>query len=179
MTFDWLKTLLGDAYTEDIDKTVATEIGKRFTAKADFEAKSTELKNAKAQLAEANETIEGLQAADKDIEAVRKEAAEYKAKAEQAEKDAAEQLDAYKFDTWFDGLVAQNHGRDGAVIRTLAGTERMDALRKSQNRDASLCRRHRLRFRCGGRRCHARGHGPARREEITLRKRGKNNGQSH
>ena len=27
MTFDWLKTLLGDAYTEDIDKTVATEIG--------------------------------------------------------------------------------------------------------------------------------------------------------
>ena len=109
MTFDWLKTLLGDAYTEDIDKTVATEIGKRFTAKADFEAKSTELKNAKAQLAEANKTIEGLQAADKDIEAVRKEAAEYKAKAEQAEKDAAAQL---------------------------AGTERMDALRKSQNRDA-------------------------------------------
>ena len=42
MTFDWLKTLLGDAYTEDIDKTVATEIGKRFTAKADFEAKSTD-----------------------------------------------------------------------------------------------------------------------------------------
>ena len=69
MTFDWLKTLLGDTYTEDTDKAVATEIGKRFTAKADFEAKSTELKNAKAQLAEANKTIEGLQAADKDIEA--------------------------------------------------------------------------------------------------------------
>ena len=132
MTFDWLKTLLGDAYTEDTDKAVAAEIGKRFTAKADFEAKSTELKNAKAQLAEANKTIEGLQAADK---AVRKEAAEYKTKAEQAEKDAAEQMESYKFDTWFDGLVAQNHGRDGAVIRTLAGTERMDALRKSQNRD--------------------------------------------
>lgn len=56
---------------------------------------------------------------------MRKEAAEYKAKAEQAEKDAAEQLESYKFNAWFDGLVAQNHGRDGAVIRTLAGTERM------------------------------------------------------
>ena len=66
---------------------------------------------------------------------MRKEAAEYKAKAEQAEKDAAEQLESYKFNAWFDGLVAQNHGRDGEVIRTLAGTERMDALRKSQNRD--------------------------------------------
>ena len=135
MTFDWLKSILGDAYTEDADKAVAAEIGKRFTAKADFEARNTELKNIKAQLAEANKTIEGLQAADKDIEAVRKEAAEYKAKAEQAEKDAAEQLESYKFNAWFDGLVAQNHGRDGAVIRTLAGTERMDALRKSQNRD--------------------------------------------
>ena len=27
MTFDWLKTLLGDAYTEDTDKAVAAEIG--------------------------------------------------------------------------------------------------------------------------------------------------------
>ena len=31
--------------------------------------------------------------------------------------------------------MAQNHGRDAAVIRTLAGTERIDALRKSQNRE--------------------------------------------
>lgn len=39
MTFDWLKSILGDAYTEDADKAVAAEIGKRFTAKADFEAR--------------------------------------------------------------------------------------------------------------------------------------------
>ena len=135
MTFDWLKTSSG-THTRGHRQDRRHRDRQTLHAKADFEAKSTELKNAKAQLAEANKTIEGPQAADKDIEAVRKEAAEYKAKAEQAEKDAAAQLDAYKFDTWFDGLVAQNHGRDGAVIRTLAGTERMDALRKSQNRDA-------------------------------------------
>lgn len=42
---DWLKTILGDAYTDDIDKKVSDEIGKGFVARADFntvnEAKKT------------------------------------------------------------------------------------------------------------------------------------------
>ena len=136
MALEWLKPILGDAYTEKIEKAVSEQIGKGFVSRTDFNELKESKKSTDAQLSEANKTIESLQAADKDIEAVRKEAAEYKAKAEQAEKDAAEQLESYKFNAWFDGLVAQNHGRDGAVIRTLAGTERMDALRKSQNRDA-------------------------------------------
>lgn len=41
---EWLKTILGDMYTEDIDKKVSAEIGKNFVSKADFvsvkEAKS-------------------------------------------------------------------------------------------------------------------------------------------
>ena len=135
MALEWLKPILGDAYTEKIEKAVSEQIGKGFVSRTDFNELKESKKSTDAQLSEANKTIESLQSADKDIEAVRKEAAEYKAKAEQAEKDAAEQLESYKFNAWFDGLVAQNHGRDGAVIRTLAGTERMDALRKSQNRD--------------------------------------------
>ena len=135
MALEWLKPILGDGYTEEIDKAVSEQIGKGFVARADFNELKESKKSTDAQLAEANKTIESLQAADKDIEAVRKEAADYKAKAEQAQKDAAAQLEAYKFDTWFDGLVSQNHGRAAAVIRTLAGAERLDALRKSQNRD--------------------------------------------
>ena len=131
MALEWLKPILGDGYTEEIDKAVSEQIGKGFVARADFNELKESKKSTDAQLAEANKTIESLQAADKDIEAVRKEAADYKAKAEQAQKDAAAQLEAYKFDS----LVSQNHGRDAAVIRTLAGAERLDALRKSQNRD--------------------------------------------
>ena len=71
---------------------------------------------------------------DRDIQAIA-HVLKVKARAEQAEKDAAAQLDAYKFDTWFDGLAAQYHARNGAVIRTLAGEDRMKALRESKNRD--------------------------------------------
>lgn len=133
---DFLKEILGDAYTEDIDTRVSEEVGKAFVAKIDFDTKNSELKAAKAQLVDAEKTIEGLQAEGKDLEAVRKEAADYKARAEQAEKDAAEQLEEYKFSSWFDSQVAAYKGRNAAVIRTLAGDEKMQALRNSANRDA-------------------------------------------
>ena len=87
---DFLKEILGDAYTEDIDTRVSEEVGKRFVAKSDFTAKSNELKAVQARLDDAAKTIESLQEQGKDLEAVRKEAAEYKARAQQAEKDAAQ-----------------------------------------------------------------------------------------
>ena len=133
---DFLKEILGDAYTEDIDTRVSEEVGKRFVAKSDFTAKSNELKAVQARLDDAAKTIESLQEQGKDLEAVRKEAAEYKARAQQAEKDAAEQLEEYKFDTWWNGQVSANKGRNAAVLRTLAGEEKMQALRASTNRDA-------------------------------------------
>ena len=125
---DFLKEILGDAYTEDIDTRVSEEVGRRFVEKSDLEAKDNELKAAKDQLADAAKTIESLQEQGKDLEAVRKEAAEYKARAQQAEE--------YKFDTWWNGQVSANKGRNAAVLRTLAGEERMQALRASTNRDA-------------------------------------------
>lgn len=133
---DFLKEILGDVYTEDIGTRVSEEVGKRFVEKSDLEAKDNELKAAKDQLADAAKTIESLQEQGKDLEAVRKEAAEYKARAQQAEKDAAAQLEEYKFDTWWNGQVSANKGRNAAVLRTLAGEERMQALRASTNRDA-------------------------------------------
>lgn len=129
---EWLKGILGDAYTEEIDKAVAAEIGKAFVAKADFDAKNTELKAAKAQLADAGATIEGLRAEGKDLETLRREAEEYKARAAKAEQDAAAQLEDYKFNSWFDGLVTKHKGRDVAVIRPLAGEEKLAALRESE-----------------------------------------------
>ena len=51
---EWLKTILGDHYTEDIDKQISAEIGKGFVARADFNSKNDELKTA-------NDTIKELQ----------------------------------------------------------------------------------------------------------------------
>ena len=50
---EWLKTIRGDHYTEDIDKQISAEIGKGFVARADFNSKNDELKTA-------NDTIKEL-----------------------------------------------------------------------------------------------------------------------
>lgn len=93
---EWLKGILGESYTEDIDKAISAEIGKGFVAKADFDAKNTELKTARGQLAAANRKIADFEVLD--IETVRREAADWKQKAEQAEKDAAAQVAALQSD---------------------------------------------------------------------------------
>ena len=135
MALAFLKELLGDAYTEELAAKISEAVGKGFVARADFNELKETKKSLETQLAEANTAIEGFRAADKDIETVRKEAEAYKARAEQAEKDAAAQLEAYKFENWFDGYVAQRKGRNAAVIRTLAGEDQLEKLRASKNRD--------------------------------------------
>ena len=50
---EWLKTVLGDAYTPEIDTAVSQEIGKGFVARTDFNAKTakvTELETEVKQL---------------------------------------------------------------------------------------------------------------------------------
>mgnify|MGYP002530505359 CR=1 FL=1 len=87
---DWLKTILGDVYTEEIDKQVSAEIGKNFVSKADFGAKSETIKDLQGQLQEANDQIQKFQ--DMDIDGIQKAADDWKEKAEQAERDAAAKI---------------------------------------------------------------------------------------
>ena len=43
--FEWLQRILGEAHTEEINKAIADEIGKRFVSKADFEAKQETIRD--------------------------------------------------------------------------------------------------------------------------------------
>ena len=118
---EWLKEILGDSYTEEIDKKVSAEIGKAFVAKVDFDAKNTESKTLKSQLTEANKRIQAFE--DMDIEAVRREAADWKKKAEQARKSAEEQVAAARFDAALDTAIGRAGGRSEKAIRALLDLE--------------------------------------------------------
>ena len=130
---EWLKGILGETYTEEIDKQVAGEIGKGFVARADYNARNEALKAAQGQLAEAGKTIEGFKALD--VEGIKKAAEEWKAKAEQAEKDAAAQVAAVKFEAQLDNAIQARKGRSAKAIKALLD---LDALKTSQNQEADL-----------------------------------------
>lgn len=130
---EWLKGILSEGYTEEIDKAISAEIGKGFVAKADFDAKNTELKTARGQLAAANKKIEDFEGLD--IESVRREAADWKQKAEQAEKDAAAQVEAVRFDARLDAAIGKARGRSAKAIKALLD---LDTLRQSKEPDKDI-----------------------------------------
>lgn len=55
----WLKEIIGDAYTEDMDAAACQAIGKDFVASADFNAKNTRVKELEAQVGQLEEAAKG------------------------------------------------------------------------------------------------------------------------
>lgn len=64
MALEWLKTILGDSYTEEIEKGISKEIGKQFVAKADFNSTNEAKKALEAQLADRDNQLEELKKVD-------------------------------------------------------------------------------------------------------------------
>lgn len=57
---EWLKEILGEQYSEDIDKKVSEEIGKNFVAKADFNHVNETKKNLEQQIKDMDKNIADL-----------------------------------------------------------------------------------------------------------------------
>ena len=87
---EWMKEILGDAYTEDIDNKITARLTADYAPKADLEAANTAKSEAEAALAAANDKYK-----DVDIDALRADAEKYKAEAAQARKDADERVVFY------------------------------------------------------------------------------------
>ena len=67
---EWLKTILGDAYTADIDSKVSAEIGKAFVSRADFNAKNDAVKALEGQITDRDKQIKGFEKLAGDNEAL-------------------------------------------------------------------------------------------------------------
>ena len=72
---EWLKTILGDTWTEEIDKKVSDEIGKGFVARADFNTLNTEKKALADTVKDRDKQLETLKAATGDTEALKQQIA--------------------------------------------------------------------------------------------------------
>ena len=57
MKLQWLKDILGDVYTDELDARACAALGERFVARADFNDKNTKLKEAETQVAQLTEAV--------------------------------------------------------------------------------------------------------------------------
>lgn len=61
---EWLKTILGDSYTEEIDKKVSDQIGKSFVSKTDFNTLNETKKTLEKAVSERDGQLEELKKVD-------------------------------------------------------------------------------------------------------------------
>ncbi len=102
---------------EQIDKIMA-ENGKDIEKhKTGAETAKSELEAMKVQLGEANKTIEGFKAMN--VDQIKASADDYKAKFEQAQKDATAQLQQLKFDHSLDGALGTAKAKNAKAVKAL------------------------------------------------------------
>lgn len=133
MALEWIKSILGDSYTEEMEKKISAEIGKAFVAKADFNALNDGKKALESQLAEANKEIKSYK--DMDIEGIKKAAADWETKATAAQQEAKEREAAVRFDAALDLALVKSKARNPKAVKALLDVEK---LKGSQNREADI-----------------------------------------
>lgn len=116
---DWLKTILGDAYTEDADRQVSEEIGKRFVAKADFNSTKAELTAAKGQIADRDKQLEDLKKSSGDAEALKKQIEDLQAENAQKDKDHAAEIAAIKLESAVEAALTSAKAKNNVAVKAL------------------------------------------------------------
>ena len=71
MKLQWMKDILGDAYTDEMDAKVSEALGERFVARADFNEKNSKVKELETQVTQLND---GIKTRDKQLEDLKKSA---------------------------------------------------------------------------------------------------------
>lgn len=116
---DWLKTILGDAYTEDLDKKVSTEIGKNFVAKADFNATNEAKKQLEASLRDRDSQLEGLQKSTGDVTALKEQITQLQAQNAEQAKEYAKAIKQLKIDNAVEAALIGAKAKNVKAVKAL------------------------------------------------------------
>lgn len=113
---DWLKPILGDAYSEEIDSKIAAEIGKGFVARADFNTVSTAKKKLEDDLKARDKQLEDLSKSQGSTEDLQKQIADL----QKQNKEAKDKYDADLLNIRIDGAAEMALTKAGAKNITAA-----------------------------------------------------------
>lgn len=127
MALEWLKTILGDGYTEDIESKIAQEIGKGFVSKADFNAVKTQQKKLEDNLKTRDTQLEELKKATGTAEEL---TAQIAALQEQNRKDKQAheaEVARIRLDAAVDKALTESGARNNIAVKALLAAFLKDA----------------------------------------------------
>ena len=115
----WLKDILGDAYTEDIDKKVSKQIGLGFVARVDFNALSEAKKTLEAQLSDRDKQLDDLKKQSKGNEELQEQITKLQAANEQAKKDHEAEVMRLKIDSAVSAALTTARAKNTTAVKAL------------------------------------------------------------
>lgn len=120
---EWLKTILGDKHTDEIDKKVSEQIGKDFVARTDFNAVNETKKTLEGTVKERDKQLEELKKVDP--QALKDEVAKLQAanKTQQTEYEAS--LKQIKIDTALELKLTSAGAVNTKAVRALLDTSKL------------------------------------------------------
>lgn len=127
MALEWLKTILDDGYTEDIESKIAQEIGKGFVSKADFNAVKTQQKKLEDDLKTRDTQLEELKKATGTAEEL---TAQIAALQEQNRKDKQAheaEVARIRLDAAVDKALTESGARNNIAVKALLAAFLKDA----------------------------------------------------
>lgn len=95
---EFLKSILGDAYTEEIDQKISEEVGKSFVSKNDFNGAKAEIKSLREQVTQRDSQLEDLKKSSGDNETLRQQISTLQKENEDQAKRFSERITETKID---------------------------------------------------------------------------------
>ncbi len=131
---EWLKTILGDAYTPEIDTAVSQEIGKGFVSRTDCNAKATKVTELEAQVGQLTESaktyttqLAELKKSAGDTEALTKKITEMEEQAKTDKANYEKELAKVKLMAAVDAELTAAGSKNNTAVKAVLGDFLQDA----------------------------------------------------
>ena len=115
----WLKDILGEAYTEEIDKKVSEQIGKDFVSRSDFNTTNEAKKSLEGQLKDRDKQLEELRKSASDSETLQQQIEKLQDENKAAKKEHEAELHKLKVDSAVTAALMGANAKNITAVKAL------------------------------------------------------------
>lgn len=116
---EWLKSILGDGYTDEVDAKVSAEIGKNFVSKADFNQVNTAKKKAEDDVKARDQQLEDLKKSTGDAAALQEQITTLQNQNAEAKKTYEAELARVRLDGAVEAALTAAGAKNNTAVKAL------------------------------------------------------------
>ena len=124
---EWLKNILGDGYTDEVDAKVSAEIGKNFVSKADFNQVNAAKKKAEDDVKTRDQQLETLKKSTGDTAALQEQITTLQTQNAEAKKTYEAELTRVRLDGAVEAALTAAGAKNNTAVKALLADFLKDA----------------------------------------------------